>query len=80
MSVTGYQNPIAGYRFEIPDSKVAGKTEQYAVEAQNGGNVRRSISPRGLPQILQDFELFCDNEVNDDGDFVLFGLMPTRTH
>lgn len=73
--VTGYQNPVTSYRFEILDSKVARSTQQHAVKSRDEGNVRRSTRQRGLSQRLQDCELFRDNDVNDDGDFVHFALM-----
>lgn len=38
-------------------------------------NLRRSIRQRGFPARLQDCELFQDNKINDDGDFVHFALM-----
>lgn len=38
-------------------------------------NVRRSTRKRVFPPRLQDCELFKDNEVIDDGDFVHFTLM-----
>lgn len=44
-------------------------------ESQIEENVRRPIRKRGLHQRLQDFELFWDNEINDDDDFVHFELI-----
>lgn len=74
-AVTGYQNPVNGYRYEILDSEVEGSTKQHVVEAQDEGNLTRSTRQKGLPLRLQDCELFRDNEVNDDGDFIHFALM-----
>lgn len=45
------------------------------VEAQIEENVRRSTRQKGLTARLKDYDLFHNNEVNDDGDFFHIALM-----
>ncbi|KAI5392090.1 hypothetical protein KIW84_076761 [Lathyrus oleraceus] len=60
--VTGYQQSVTGYMQAIIGypKPVTG----YRLTRQSG-----------LPQRLKDCDLFCDNELNDDGDFIHFALM-----
>lgn len=37
--------------------------------------MRRSTRQKGLPTRLKDYDLFQDNEINDDSDFIHFSLM-----
>lgn len=54
--------------------------ETTPVEALIEGNVRRLTRKSGFPARLQNYDLFQDNEVNNDGDFFHFSLMAESKH
>lgn len=72
---TNYTNMSISYTSENFVSVVLEGAESAPVEAQMEDNVRRTTKQRGMPIGHQDYELFQDNEINDDGDFVHFTLM-----
>ncbi|KAI5395409.1 hypothetical protein KIW84_061837 [Lathyrus oleraceus] len=42
---------------------------------ENGESSRRPARQRGMPQRLRDCEVFCDSDINNDGDLTHFALM-----
>lgn len=74
-TVTDYVKVVTSYNFENSDSAKLGSAKMPIVEAQIEENMRRSTRKKDLPERLQDCELFQDNKVNDDSDFVHFAPM-----
>lgn len=72
--VTGCQKVVTSYINVKTVPKDLEVIKLGSFEAQIEENVRISIRKRSLPLTLQDCELFQDNKVNDDGDFIHFTL------
>lgn len=73
--IVGYQQVVTSYNNEKVVPSVFESAETIAFEARIEENLRRSIRQRGLLARIQDCDLFYDNKVYGDGDFVYFALM-----
>ncbi|XP_058763573.1 uncharacterized protein LOC131637024 [Vicia villosa] len=73
--VTNYQIGVTGYSSEKSVSIELENAEISPIEARIEENVKRSTREKGFPPRIQDCELFRDNKVSDDGNFVHFALM-----
>lgn len=74
---TSYQKVVTSYNNEETVHIVLDNAKTPPIEVQMEENVRIPIRQKGFPPILQDCDLFRDNEVNDDDDdgFFNFSLM-----
>ena len=73
--ITSCQKAVIDYNNENFVYVELESAEMPHIEAQIEENVIRSTRKIGFPQRLQNCELFRDNKVNDDGDFIHFTLM-----